>query len=496
MTRSVNDGVTRPPDPAFESWLEEQLEHSARAMLASISPVALVKHRPGFGQTVRPVAGAIVASPVLGDWDPEPDYFFHWFRDSALVIDALRLLHLEGRVGGEALQHLRDFTRFSLALNRLDGRIDAAAPDRRARVAPGFLQFLREDDELAHCHGDAVVMETRVNPDGTLDVSRWTRPQHDGPPLRALALLRWVASGRLDAPLLAQVGELVRFDLGFTLRHWREPSYDIWEEELGHHYYTLRVSAAALAEGARWLQGLGDAAQAARCREASQAVLRRLDGYRADDDGAPGHYRSRVLADGRPSAKALDIAVILSAIHAAGPALPPLPPRRERAGVRVSVGHETLTPTLSHEWEREPATDHTVADPRMQATLARLDALFDAAYAINHGRATGRGPAMGRYAGDVYFSGGAYYFATLGAAEFCFRVAALPGSDAAHWFARGDAYLATVRAYTPASGDLSEQFDRTSGAQTSARHLAWSYAAFISCVSARRIAAAALPARP
>jgi glucoamylase len=103
---------------------------------------------------------------------------------------------------------------------------------------------------------------------------------------------------------------------------------------------------------------------------------------------------------------------------------------------------------------------------------------------------------MGRYAGDVYHSGGAYYFSTLGAAEFCFRVAALGGNDARHWrqwMERGDAYLAAVRAYTPASGDLSEQFDQRSGAQTSAKRLAWSYAAFISCVWARRIAAAAAP---
>jgi glucoamylase len=42
-----------------------------------------------------------------------------------------------------------------------------------------------------------------------------------------------------------------------------------------------------------------------------------------------------------------------------------------------------------------------------------------------------------------------------------------------------------VCAHTPASGDLSEQFDQRSGAQTSARHLAWSYAAFISCHAAR-----------
>jgi glucoamylase len=121
----------------------------------------------------------------------------------------------------------------------------------------------------------------------------------------------------------------------------------------------------------------------------------------------------------------------------------------------------------------------------MHATLARLEALFDGAYPINRQRTADRGPAMGRYAGDVYYSGGAYYFSTLGAAEFCFRAAAASG-DARSWVARGDAYLATVRRFTPPSGELSEQFDQSTGAQTSARHLAWSYAAFISTLSARR----------
>jgi len=465
------------PGAGFESWVDAQVRHSAKGMLASISPLALVKHRPGFGQTIRPVAGAIVASPVLADWDPDPDYFFHWFRDSALVIDALRSLQADQLVGREALQHLRDFVGFSLRLTRLDGRIEAAVPDRHARVASDFLQFTRDDADLARAHGDAVASETRVNPDGTLDISRWSRPQHDGPPLRALAMLRWVAEGSLDGPLLAEVAELIRFDLGFTLRHAREPSYDIWEEELGHHYYTLRVSAAALAEGAAWLMRQGDRPQAQRCQDESQAILGRLDDHwREGDGGAPGHYRSRRRPDGQFSrAKSLDIAVILSAIHTFG----------------------------------APAAVHGVGDPRMQATLASLEALFGAAYPINQRRAPGHGPAMGRYEGDVYHSGGPWYLSTLGAAEFCFRaamsVAANEGLTAVDavgqethpegdWFARGDAYLATVRAHLPASGDMSEQFDPRTGEPTSAKHLAWSYAAFISCARARRAAAAAVKA--
>ena len=97
---------------------------------------------------------------------------------------------------------------------------------------------------------------------------------------------------------------------------------------------------------------------------------------------------------------------------------------------------------------------------------------------------------MGRYEGDVYHSGGAYYFSTLAAAEFCFRVAAAGNIDARRWCEQGDAFLATVREFTPDDGALSEQFDQNTGAQTSARHLTWSYAAFVTCIGARRQALA------
>jgi glucoamylase len=95
---------------------------------------------------------------------------------------------------------------------------------------------------------------------------------------------------------------------------------------------------------------------------------------------------------------------------------------------------------------------------------------------------------MGRYEGDTYYSGGAYYFSTLAAAEFCYRAAgaAEDRSDALALRERGDGFLRTVQRFTPEDGALSEQFDQATGAQTSARHLAWSYAAFISSITARQ----------
>jgi len=234
-------------------WIERQYRHSAAAMMRSVSPVGIVKDRPGFAQTVRPRKGSVVASPVPGAYDPEPDYFFHWFRDSAIVIDALRILYEDGGLDGEFFAHFADFVRFSLALQDLDGRALGVPPWRDA-VAPEYLQYVRAEADLSAAHGEALLGETRVNPDGTLDISKWPRPQFDGPAMRAIALLRWQNTLRLENDLASAADALLRADLRFTLRHWREASFDIWEEEKGLHYYTLRAAARALQAGADWFE--------------------------------------------------------------------------------------------------------------------------------------------------------------------------------------------------------------------------------------------------
>jgi glucoamylase len=437
---------------SLDGWIEAQYRHSASALQRSVSPLNIVKHRPGFAQTIVPRKGSIVASPVLGSYNPDPDYFFHWYRDSALVIDALRVLLEDRRAMQDTLTHFGDFVHFSRSLQELDGRALSGAQGWRDATAPEFRKFLRSSEDLARVHSDAVGAETRVNPDGSLDISSWPRPQNDGPALRALSVLRWLPHLTANAALAGAAGALLRSDIAFTRAHWRESCFDIWEEEKGLHYYTLRMAAAALEGGAGWFAQQGDGAAADACRADSLQILAELDGYWREDQQ---FYRSRMLDLNATSAKELDIAVIMAALHSAA-----------------------------------DGDTHSVRDPRMHATLARLETLFDAEYGINRGRAANRAPAMGRYAQDVYYSGGAYYFSTLAAAEFCFRAAActsaagLPTAPAL--IEHGDAFLETVRAFTPPSGDLSEQFDQRTGEQRSAAQLAWSYAAFITCTAARR----------
>lgn len=197
------------------------------------------------------------------------------------------------------------------------------------------------------------------------------------------------------------------------------------------------------------------------------------------------------------------------------------PPRR-RLGQNLDIA--TILAVIHANRTEGP---HSVLDPRALATLAKLEDLFDAAYPINRTRAAGRAPAMGRYAGDRYYSGGAYYFATLGAAQFYFGLAKAVATGAAilvtpenqdilHRLGanlmentplplgtlaperranifeamrrRGDMFMATVEAYAPASGELAEQFDQTTGAPASAKSLAWSHAAFITAFASREAA--------
>jgi glucoamylase len=287
------------------------------------------------------------------------------------------------------------------------------------------------------------------------------------------------------------LSSLLEQDLDFTLHHFREPCFDLWEETFGHHYHTRLVQFAALSDGAEWMDETGDPARASAYRAAALELREQLD---AHFDARDGIYVSHAVdaseAAGFADAKRLDIAIVLAVIQAArldGP--------------------------------------HGVLDPKVLATLARLEALFAKAYKINRVRSATCAPAMGRYADDVYYSGGAYYFSTLGAAQFYFCFAEAVGRGAmvpisngnralfvdmlgappdalgatsleARYteglfnalLKRGDMVMAMVRTHTPASGELSEQFDQTNGTQTSAKNLAWSHAAFITAFASRKAA--------
>ena len=446
------DGVARALDRA-------PIPPSARRNAAQrLRRSDIVKERPGFGQVIRPLRGSIVASPVPGAYDPAPDYFFHWYRDSALVVDALRLLAVDGDSGIDARGRLGRLRGLQPRLQRARG----AVLPRRALARARSRRISRNLRGRCGAHVAARRRGRRRHP-------RQSR-RHAGHLPLAAAAARRARPARARRAALAGCGRLGCRSGGvrrraaalrprFVRRHWREPCYDIWEEQLGRHYYTLRLAPP------RWT--------AARIG---------LSGT------TPGRRR-RAAAGPRAAALAADSA------HARGPRAfgwrpsdttvrgywPPAAPA-QGARFRGDSRRDTRA------GRRRPA--HAVRDPRMHATLARLEELFDASYPINRARGPAAGPAMGRYADDGIIRAARIIFRRWAPPNSFSRQRRRRGRRAPH---RARRHLPrTVRAFTPQDGGLSEQFDQNTGEPRSARHLAWSYAAFISCVAARRAALRAL----
>ncbi|MBE3639142.1 glycoside hydrolase family 15 protein [Mangrovicoccus algicola] len=398
------------------------------------SATGLSQHRAGFGWTVTPAPGSILASTHPGHWDPAPDYFHHWIRDAAIIARAMPLAMAEDGDRAGWIRRLRDYLDFSLAISD-PGRQGPAVNPLRAATAADHLQFLRPDAELAALTGPAWLEEPRVAADGGPDLERWSRPQDDGPALRAQSLLE--LTERVPELAGAASEMLLRRDLEHLLRVAGRPAIGPWEEEPARRCsFTLIAQADAMARGAAWAAGR-DAGLAAALAGRSAAIVALL-GEAEDPDGS-----LRESLEAAPGTH--DIATVMAILDAG-------------------------------RWDGPLALDGRW----MTATVAALERVFADLYPLNRGRAV---PAMGRWRGDVFFGGNPWYPCTLACAELDYRLAArhLDGAR----FRRGEARLALVLDLAPEGDALPEQFDRETGAPRSCPALTWSSAALLQAAAAR-----------
>jgi glucoamylase len=460
--------TTNAATKSFESWTLFQYERAQTGLLANISPDGAAR-------------GAVIASPSRS----YPDYFWHWIRDAALVMDTVLNLHAREKnvlKREQYLSILRDFTHFS--------RQNQLTPNRSGSPT------------------DTGLGEPKFHADGRAFDEDWGRPQNDGPPLRAITLIRY-------ARLLLKQGEadfvkntlydgripthsVIKADLEFVAHHWGAASYDLWEEVLGHHFYTRLVQRRALVEGAKFADEMGDPGAAAyyrsEARKLEAAIALHWDAqnkFVMNTLGYTGgiHYKYSNL----------DISVILAAFHARG-----------------DDGY------------------YAPEDDRILATAARLEKQFSKMYRVNQRALDHDGlsmaPAIGRYPEDQYNGGhggpggNPWVLTTAVMAELNYTLAAalekrgslavtkknqlffqqkieggralLPGrvlSGGSSEFSRlvqnlrsrGDEYLRRVRHHANPDGSLSEQMERYTGTMHGARDLTWSYASFLTAFWAR-----------
>lgn len=353
--------------------------------------------------------------------------------------------------------------------------------------------------------------EPKFNLDGTTFDGSWGRPQNDGAGIRAASLtrlaqdlisggiatnLQWVRQKLYDGQSPSQ--SVIKVDLDFLVQHWQDPSYDLWEEVEGTHFFTQMVQRKALVNGAVLADQLGDSASAATYRATAASMAAEIQGFWNPSEGQ-----------------------IVTTLNWVG----------GLSGKNSGLDSATILGVL------RGGTDDGffgVTDDRVWATAEKMRVAFQNLYPINQTtqdwQGQPMGTAIGRYPEDTYnggptrSGGNPWFLATAAFGEFYYKAATtwqgsqkiaitslnasilqglrgysgaplvvgetITASDAR--FASliqairnsGDDMMRRVHYHADASGALSEQIDRNTGFMESAANLTWSYASFLTAFKA------------
>ncbi|KAH7040448.1 glycoside hydrolase family 15 protein [Microdochium trichocladiopsis] len=437
------------------------LKRSVDDFVAKEEPIALQELLCNIGASGCNAQGAnsglVVASPSRTD----PDYWYTWTRDAALVFTAI-------------------VDRFS---NKYDAGLQQSI--QQYIVAQAKLQTVSNPSgSLSDGSG---LGEPKYNVDGSAFTGAWGRPQRDGPALRAIAMIgysKWLVANGYSSTASSAVWPVIKNDLAYVVQYWNKTGFDLWEEVNGSSFFTTAAQHRALVEGSALAKSLGTTCPG--CDAIAPQILCFQQSYWTTNLG--GYARANINVNtGRQER---DANSILASIHSFDPVL----------------GCDAAT--------FQPCSDRALSSHKVVVDS------FRSIYSINSGIPTGYAVAVGRYSEDVYYNGNPWYLNTLAAAEQLYDAlyvwqtqksititstslpffkdiypSAVVGSYAAGTqtytdiynavFLYGEGFMNVVQKYIQTNGSIAEQFDRNNGQPLSARDLTWSYAAFLTAAARR-----------
>lgn len=274
--------------------------------------------------------------------------------------------------------------------------------------------------------------EPKFNTDGTAFEGSWGRPQNDGPALRSITAARymkhvldtrsmhdasrnfvtqmlWAANGSKDPEAPGNRRLLIRDDLDYISRSWREKTFELWEEvcaDNGGHFHVLMTQRRALLEGvalAKRTETLDEEAEA-RWSKAAQDITARLEEFwnpsgQLNLEGGSEEGSNIDWHDERH----------LSSISSRVLGMPHVVPTLDRVSGQHKPTQADCAVLLgfTHGWdgelgEKEDDTWEPWSE-RALATLYRNVEIFATVYPLNRGRDPIQdGVLCGRYPEDVY----------------------------------------------------------------------------------------------
>ncbi|MEZ4741826.1 MAG: glycoside hydrolase family 15 protein [Bdellovibrionota bacterium] len=404
--------------------------------------------------------GIVVASPS----QQNPDYFFHWVRDSALVMNTLLDVYLSDG------HQISETSLLSAMYDYVD------------RVK--FSQYQSGFEHLG---------EPKYYVSGYPFNGPWGRPQNDGPALRAITLIkfanflldkgeRWYVLENLYKPVLPALSP-IKMDLEFVAQNWQQQGFDYWEEVKGLHFSTAMVQRKALLKGAELALKLDDAYAARYYLEKVKDIEELLKKFW---NPQKGYIESTIEQTSGVWKSQLDISVILGVLHGAT--------------------NDGL---------------YSINDLKVMETARRIEDVFANIFPINQAETGNEAPAIGRYPEDSYDGysvngeGNPWFIATFAMAEYYFaleKYASAASVDSKNYRlycalvslekcqvytndkpafirkikeglrAKAEGFLARADFHSDSEGHMSEQMNRYHGFMQGARDLTWSYAAHVSAL--------------
>nr|CAI67598.1 glucoamylase [Trichoderma lixii] len=447
LGRPGSNGLSGVTKRSVDDFINTQTPIALNNLLCNVGPDGC----RAFGTS----AGAVIASPSTTD----PDYYYMWTRDSALV--------------------------FKNIVDRFTQQYDAGLQRRIEQYISAQVTLQGISNPSGSLSDGSGLGEPKFELTLSQFTGNWGRPQRDGPALRAIALIgysKWLINNNYQSTVSNIIWPIVRNDLNYVAQYWNQTGFDLWEEVNGSSFFTVANQHRALV------------GRHTCCHPRPVGKHLFLS------------CASRSCASSKDSGCRVDTLT------------PPSPPTK--AGLEKMP---TLFSHLSTRSILASGCDASTFQPCSDKALSNLKVVVDSfrsIYGVNKGIPAGSAVAIGRYPEDVYFNGNPWYLATFAAAEqlydsvyvwkktgsitvtstsLAFFQELVPGVAAGTYSSSqstftsiinavstyADGFLSEAAKYVPADGSLAEQFDRNTGTPLSAVHLTWSYASFLTAAARR-----------
>ncbi|OMH82209.1 Glucoamylase [Zancudomyces culisetae] len=499
-------------DVGFDEWVDTQYKAAVTRLNSNLH---VYESEPDVFK------GAMVASPSKKN----PDYFYHWTRDSALTMSCV-------------VDYIKDTANA--------GYNTCNDPYSVGKTANDFDEFINYYINFTNFlvkyrrHPVSDLGEPKFYMNGTLFLDPWGRPQNDGPAERSITNIQYFNLLMSTNNFRSQQVDGVDFlnnvlmcdscvltqDLKYLEANYTQPNFDVWEEVSGTHFYNMIATSKAFKLASQLYDEVYDNQPMASKYEilyrktldfastgfwnsTSQILMSTID-YKE------GVYKTYDF---------LDATVVLAWIHTF------------EDGDFFIKSNDMLSKTLQ--------------------TVKRLIEVNSEIYTVNDPSFGAPGIAIGRYPSDKYNGydsftlGNPWLLLTSGVSEFfykfsisaetrgkfiynsqmrdfllfshnllqagshdkvissdllnfinapCDKTTILYQSKHSEIFngiqsllaKTGDFFLKRVQFHSLPDGSMAEQFNRETGKQQGAPDLTWSYAAFMTAVNARSRALSAI----